>query len=98
MDQLFNLVIVAGLLAIVWAVLRPSYVFLIRIDNGAAKLAKGRVAPEFLSHVGDICAERGITRGWIGGIGRGRGVRLVFSHSIPSHCRQQLRNVWAFQR
>lgn len=94
MDHLFKIIVVLGVLGLVWLALRPNFIFLIRIDNGVVQLAKGKVAPEFLIHVTDICRQRDVMHGWIGGVGRGRRVKLTFSHSIPATCRQQLRNVW----
>jgi hypothetical protein len=97
-DQIFNLVIVAVLLICVWMALRPNYVFVIRIEHGAARSDKGKVTPEFLQHVADVCRARDVMHGWVGGVARGGRVRLAFSGSIPRDSRQQLRNVWAFQR
>ena len=95
MEHVFKIIVVLGVLGLVWLALRPNFVFLIRIDNGAVKVAKGTVSPEFLVHVTTICRERDVMHGWIGGVGRrGRRVQLAFSHSIPHNCRQQLRNVW----
>ena len=98
MDQVFNAVVVVIVLWCVWIALRPNYVFVIRIENGAARIDKGKATQEFLQHVSEVCREAGIRNGWIGGVARGRLVQLAFSHSIPRRCRQQLRNVWAYQR
>ncbi|MCI0682757.1 MAG: DUF3634 family protein [Gemmataceae bacterium] len=95
MDHAFKIIVILGVLALVWVALRPNFVFLIRIDNGVVQLAKGKVSPEFLIHVTEVCRQRDVMHGWIGGVGRGRRVRLAFSPSIPANCRQQLRNVWA---
>jgi len=94
-DQVFNLAIAAVVIGFVYWAMQPNYVFLIRIDNGNAKLAKGKVTPLFLSQVSDACNQAGVPRGWIGGIARGRRIKLAFSRSIPLACQQQLRNVWA---
>lgn len=98
MEHVFKIVVVLVVLGIVWLALRPNFVFLIRIDNGVVQLAKGKVAPEFLIHVTEICRQRDVMHGWIGGVGRGRRIRLTFSQSIPANCRQQLRNVLAFSK
>ncbi len=96
MEHVLKIIVVLGVLSLVWLALRPNFVFLICIDHGVVQLAKGTVSPEFLVHVTNICRERDVMHGWIGGVGRrGRRVKLAFSHSIPTNCRQQLRNVWA---
>jgi hypothetical protein len=93
-EHVVKIIVVLGILGLVWLALRPNFVFLIRIDNGVVQLAKGIVPQEFLVHVTNILRERDVMHGWIGGVGRGRRVKLAFSHSIPHNCRQQLRNVW----
>jgi Protein of unknown function (DUF3634) len=96
-DQIFNLLIAAAVIALVYWALQPRYVFLIRIDAGAVRLAKGKATPEFLSEVGDACSRAGVRRGWVGGVARGKRVKLAFSRSIPAACQQQLRNVWVMK-
>lgn len=98
MEHVLKIIVVLGVLGLVWLALRPNFVFLIRIDHGVVQLAKGTVSPEFLIHVAEICRQRDVMHGWIGGVGRGRRIRLTFSQSIPANCRQQLRNVLAFSK
>jgi Protein of unknown function (DUF3634) len=97
-EQVFNFVVLAGVGLCAWLALKPNYVFLIAIDRGTAHVSKGKVAREFVSEVNEVCGRGSIARGWIGGIGRGRRLRLAFSRSIPPACRQQLRNLWAMRR
>ena len=94
MEHVFNLVVVAIAAVCIWMALRPSYAFLIAIENGTAQVSKGKVAREFVCEVSEVCGRGSIARGWIGGVGRGRRIRLAFSRSIPSACQQQLRNLW----
>lgn len=97
MDQIFNLAIAAVVIGFVYWAIQPRYVFVIRIDDGIARAAKGKVAPAFLSEVGDACNQAAVRRGWVGGVARGKRVKLAFSRSIPAACQQQLRNVWVMK-
>lgn len=97
-DHVFNFVVLAVVVVCVWMALRPTYAFLIAIENGAARVKKGKVASEFVSEVNQVCGQGSVARGWIGGVGRGRRLRLAFSRSIPPACQQQLRNLWALRR
>ena len=83
----------AVLLVVLWKVdLRP-FTFHVRIVDGRPVLRRGKVTAEFLKVAGEVC-NKGVTRGWIGGVRRGRRVSLSFSRSIPPPCRQRLRNLW----
>jgi len=79
----------------VWLILKTSYVFVIRLDGAAPRVAHGRVAPNFVEELGEVCAAAGLTRGWVGGVRRGRRVVLAFSRNIPPPVQQRLRNLWA---
>ena len=94
-DQVFNLLIAAVGLGFVYWAIQPRYLFVIHIDHGVARVAKGKVAAGFLSEANDACSQAGIRRGWVGGVAIGKRVKLAFSRSIPLACQQQLRNVWA---
>jgi hypothetical protein len=97
--ELFTkLIIVAGALAVAWMALQPRYVFLVRVEQGRPRLARGRVTPQFLHLVGETCASFDVARGWVGGSPRGKQIALHFSRGIPPQCRQRLRNLWAIHR
>jgi hypothetical protein len=89
--DLFLIGLVAG---VAWLVLRPRYLFVVRIEGGVPHIAKGMVTADFLRQVQMVCAEAGVTRAWVSGLRRGRRVRLAFSRGMPPSCRQQLRNLW----
>jgi hypothetical protein len=97
-DQIFNLLIAAVVFGFVYWAIQPRYVFVISIDDGVARAAKGKVAAAFVGEVSDACGQAGVRRGWVGGVASGKRVKLAFSWSIPIGCRQQLRNLWAMQR
>jgi hypothetical protein len=77
-----------------WSVLRPRYVFEIRIADGRPAVPKGKVTKVFLSRVAAVCQESRVARGWIGGVPQGRRVALRFSHHFPPGVQQRLRNEW----
>jgi hypothetical protein len=87
--------LVLGLVAVaIWLAWRGQYVFVVRIERGVPRLSRGRVTPAFLQRLGEVCAEAGIERGWVGGARRGKQIALHFSRSIPPGIRQRLRNQW----
>lgn len=95
MDLVSKVVVVAAVLGILWLVFQPRYVFLVRIQQGVPRLARGKLTGAFLYEVGLACAEFRVVRGWIGGVARGRRTALAFSRGFPAPCQQRLRNLWA---
>lgn len=91
LEPIILLVVVAGF---AWILFSPRFEFRVRISRGSLKLSTGKVARDSLSQLQEICNEWHIERGWIGGIRRGKHVRLAFSRSVPPDCRQQIRNMW----
>lgn len=93
-----QLVVVAVILAVVLVLLQnaltPRFQFMIHIKRGDARVTKGKVQPEFLDNVREICREFGISEGWVGGVKRGKSIALRFSRHFPPQCQQRLRNVW----
>ena len=80
---------------VIWALLQPRYVFVIRINRGQPSIRKGRVTSAFLGRVAAVCQEGGVARGWIGGVRQGRRIALRFSRQFPPGPQQRLRNEWA---
>jgi hypothetical protein len=91
LPKIFVVVLLVG--ALVWA-LQPRYAFVVRIERGTLRVTRGKVALKVLQQLEQACSEADISRGWVGGIQRGRRVTLAFSRSIPPPCRQRLRNLW----
>jgi hypothetical protein len=96
MGLYFVVVLVAlFVLAAWWWGPAASAQFVVRIDDGAARLVRGKVAAAMLRQVEEICREHGVRRGEVyGRLWGRRRVRLAFSRGIPPACRQRLRNVW----
>jgi len=94
MGALQLIVLLIILATVAWFVLSPPFVFRIRISNGSPRLTQGRVTRELLTQLAAICQEWDIKRGWMGGAQRGGRVTLLVSRSVPSGCRQQIRNLW----
>jgi hypothetical protein len=96
--ELFAKLLLIGLVfGLAWSAFQPRYVFLLRIERGEPRIAKGKVTPAFLQQVSEIGRRAGVTPGWVGGVWRGRRIALVFSRSWPSSCQQQLRNQWVLE-
>lgn len=87
-------VVLAVVAVILQAALVPRFHFVIQINGDELKVAKGKVAAEFLDNAREVCRDFKITSGWIGGVRRGKSITLRFSGNIPPQCRQRLRNVW----
>ena len=98
MDQIFNIALVGLVVVAIYLALQPRYLFVVRIQDGVARLAKGKLTKMFLDEVALVCADARIMRGWIGGLQRGKRVVLAFSRTIPPSCRQRLRNLWVLPR
>ena len=74
------------------------YAFLVKIEDGALRVTRGKVTANFLAEMDEACTRNGVRHGWIGGVGRGDKVTLTFSRGIPRPCQQQLRNLWVMRR
>jgi hypothetical protein len=94
MDLFTRLVILGLMVAVAWIALQRRYAFVVRLQAGVPRLARGKVTAAFLHEIGRVCREAGVSDGWVGGVRRGRRVALRFSRHIPPPCRQRLRNLW----
>jgi hypothetical protein len=94
MDLVFNLALVGLVIGAFYLALQPRYLFMVRIQSGLVRLARGKLTRSSLEEIEQVCREARITRGWIGGLRRGRRVVLAFSRTIPSPYQQRLRNLW----
>ena len=93
-DLAVNLLVCGLVLWALWLWVRPHYIFVVRVKGGTPRLSRGKATAAFLGSVGEACRLNQVTRGWVGGVRRGRNVALVFSRHIPPGCQQQLRNAW----
>src|SRR5438045_408329 len=87
-------IVAIGVLAF-WQIYLRGCVFVVQIRAGFPSLASGRVPPAFVADVADVANRHGVRNGSIRGFKRGGRVSLRFSRSIPTGCRQGIRNVWA---
>jgi hypothetical protein len=90
--ELVILIVVVGGAA--WFLFAVRFDFRVRISRGSLRLINGKVPRDGLSELKAICDEWQIKHGWIGGVRRGRRIKLCFSRSVPPGCRQQIRNMW----
>ncbi len=94
MGELGEILIVAIVVGGAWIALAPKPVFKIRVAKGSLRVTRGTVTANFQQQAAEILDQWKISRGWFGAVKRGRRLILVFSHSVPPGCRQQLRNLW----
>ena len=92
---LLELAVCALLVWLLWRAATPRPVFVVRVERGQPRLARGTVAPAFLREIGDTCARHGVTQGVVRAVARERRIDLAFSTGFPAPCQQQLRNLWA---
>jgi hypothetical protein len=78
----------------VYSACHPQPVFVVRVEEGKARVVRGKVTQTFLQEIGETCARHGVRRGVVRGIANGSRIALAFSGGIPATCRQQLRNLW----
>ncbi len=93
-DLVVKLIVVAIAAWVVWSLLQPRFVFLIRVEGGQATIRIGTVTRAFLDQVTTVCREAGIVKGWVGGVRHGGRVALRFSSAFQPGPRQRLRNDW----
>jgi hypothetical protein len=94
MREFGEILIVGLVVGAAWIALSPRPVFKIRVAKGVFRVTRGKVPADFQQQAREILDQWKISRGWIGAVRRGRRLTLVFSHSVPPGCRQQLRNLW----
>jgi hypothetical protein len=94
MVELGQILLLAAVVVAAWLVLSPKPVFKMRVAKGSLKVTRGKVTSDRQEQAAEILRRWQIRRGWIGGVGRGKSLKLTFSHSVPPGCRQQLRNLW----
>jgi hypothetical protein len=93
-DLALKILVFAFAAWVVWSILQIRYVFEIRIRDGQPSIRRGKVQKAFLGSVALVCQEGGVSRGWIGGVTRGKRVMLRFSRHFPPGTQQRLRNEW----
>jgi hypothetical protein len=89
------LVILGIVAAFIWFAIGRNTLFEVAIEEGKARLKRGKVTDAFLADIQAVTDEFGVRKGWVGGVPmRGRRVRLVFGGGVPPRMRQRLRNIW----
>jgi hypothetical protein len=93
--KVFLLLVTCFALWVIWKAAQPQSVFTVRIAEGKAEAAFGKITPSFLIRVQEVAEANMISRGRITGCAHGKLIRLKFSVEIPEPAQQQLRNWWA---
>ena len=87
----------SGFLESLKAFFRRS-VFVVRIKDGSARRAKGRVRQGFVGDCSDIAGQFEIQSGQIFGVKRANGVEIEFDSKIPRDSYQRFRNAWSYHQ
>jgi hypothetical protein len=98
MEIVLKLLIAGLLLAGVWYMFQPRYLFVVQIRGDELRVTKGKVTAAFLQEIAAVCKDHQLRSGWVGGVPRGRNIALAFSRGMPPACQQQLRNLWLLHR
>jgi hypothetical protein len=97
--HVFPLLLTVAMTAlIVWALIsvaRPRPAFVIQIEAGVPRVARGTVAQAFVAEVADACRRHRVQTGTVTGVVSDRRIALAFSGDISTTCGQQLRNLWS---
>ena len=93
--SILTVALAAGLIWAVYSVARPRPAFIIKIESGAPRVARGTVTPAFVAEVAEVCRRHGVQHGTVTGVVNDRRIALAFSGDIPRTAGQQLRNVWS---
>lgn len=78
----------------IWQACQPRYAFVIQLERGRPRVARGYVTKAFLNEVRELCHFHGVARGAVRGRRRGAQIALEVSGPFSPECRQQLRNLW----
>jgi hypothetical protein len=87
-------VVAAIAVGVWWVVSRPAAVFVVRVRDGRADAARGKVTDAFLAAVAEVFAEFQLASGEVRGVPRGKRIALWFSANVPPAACQRLRNWW----
>ena len=96
--MILEILVPVAVIVLVVYLFRPRPAFTVRIRNGRATTARGKVYPGFLSDCEAICADCDLHRGAIRGIADGEVIRLRFSAGIPTAHHQRFRNSFNIHR
>lgn len=73
-------------------------VFVIRLEQGGARLTKGQVPLAWVDDCAVVAADFAILHGYVEGVLGWNGLALRFSPSVPVPSQQRLRNLFAVHR
>ena len=94
-EQLLILALaVIGGPALIFLLLRPRALCVVKVKGGVAKLAKGRAPRGFLESCQQIADDCKAAEGKVRIVSRRGGVSFLFSRGIPKRSRQRIRNAW----
>jgi hypothetical protein len=88
------LLFTVALAVLIYWVVRPKHVFVIRVRNGVARLERGAVDDDYVKDVQDICRLWGFTDGVVKGVRQGERVKIQTAGEIPQSHAQAFQNAW----
>jgi hypothetical protein len=96
MTPWIRIVIILTVVAGVLVLLRPRPLFVVAIEDGKARVRRGKVPEAFIRDCDYLSSEYGIRAGVIQGFWGSGKVKLQFSRHIPEAHHQRFRNVWNY--
>ena len=96
MRWIVQFVAAAAAIALVWWLIRPRPVFVIRIREGRAELDSGEAPDEFVEDCRRIARDCRIADGAVTGYRRSGHVTLKFAGQVDPSEHQRFRNAWNF--
>jgi hypothetical protein len=86
------LILLAGLVALVWAAFRARELFVLSVENGITKVARGRARKELVEALADVFARAKIQRAMVKVLRADGHVRMV-ARGLDASTLQRARNV-----
>ena len=96
MEVVIMVLFLAILGLILFLLLRPKAVIVLKIRNGKVRVIKGKVPRGFIEDCEHLVSENNLRRGIIKAVKMSGRVSLRFSYSIPKQHHQQFRNIYRF--
>lgn len=96
MEVVIMVLFLALLGLILFLLLRPKAVFVLKIACGKVRVINGRVPRGFIEDCERLISENNLRRGKIRAVKMSGRISLRFSYSIPKRHHQQFRNAYRF--
>jgi hypothetical protein len=93
MPLVIALLLLVATVPLVVALLRANELFVLRLRDGRASIARGRLPQRLLDDIGDVLRDPPVLEGTLRGVSEDGRVRLYADAALSDAQRQRLRNV-----